>query len=279
MGQIDRYLEQSISYLKQRVISDDDRAISLDYEDETDLVNSHYLESAEDIRSLITHIAAFETLWLDTEIADWNTSNPRLSLIQVLADHQDSTGESTYILDVLDKPEVASEFIDRIMTDAGIEKVFHNAVFDLKYLGGKRAKNVTCTLKIAKKISKEALGTSNLKLKTLAVELCGFPKEEIESEQGGDWGKRPLSEKQIKYAKMDVVYLAKVHHRLLEFKPDMPLPRPNSFSVTDARVAFECPRLFYLSKHFGSKTLFIPTSGSLGIGNTFHKLANDIVCI
>ena len=243
----------------------------------SDLVNSHYSESAEDIYGLITHIAAFKTLWLDTEIADWNTSHPRLSLIQVLANPQDSTGESTYILDVLDKPEIASEFIDRIMTNADIEKVFHNAVFDLKYLGGKRAKNVTCTLKIAKKISKEALGTSNLKLKTLAVELCGFPQEEIENEQGSDWGKRPLSKKQIKYAKMDVVYLAKVHHRLLEFMPDIPSSQPDSFSVTDVRVAFECPRLFYLSKHFGGKTLFVPKSGTSGIGNTFHKLANNFI--
>ena len=242
------------------------------------MVNSHYLETAEEILGLITHIKALATLWLDTEIADWNTSHPRLSLIQVLADPQDLTGESTYILDVLDKPEIVAVFIDRIMTDTGIEKVFHNAVFDLKYLGGKRAKNVTCTYKIAKKISKQVLGTSNLKLKTLAVELCGFPQAEIEKEQGSDWGKRPLSEAQIKYAKMDVVYLAKLHHRLLEFKPDMPIPKPtNSFSVTDIRVAFECPRLFYLSKHFGGKTLFIPKSNSLGIGKTFHKLADDFI--
>ena len=220
-----------------------------------DTANSHHLESAEEIFGLITHLAAFETLWLDTEIADWQTKHPRLSLIQVLADPQDMTGESAYILDVLDKPEVVAEFIARIMTNASIEKVFHNASFDLKYLGKEKAKNVTCTLKIAQKITKQALGTSNLKLKTLAVELCNFDPAEIENEQGSDWGKRPLSETQIKYAKMDVVYLASVHHRLLEFKPDMPLAQPKSFSVTDVRVAVECPRLFYLSKHFAGKTL------------------------
>ncbi|MGK7951898.1 MAG: DNA translocase FtsK [Xenococcaceae cyanobacterium] len=240
--------------------------------------NSYYLETAEEILDLITHIKAFETLWLDTEIADWNTSHPRLSLIQVLANPEDITGESTYILDVLDKPEIVSEFINQIMANASIKKVFHNASFDLRYLGGKeKAKNITCTYKIAQQISKEVLGTSNLKLKTLAVELCNFPQAEIINKQGSDWGKRPLSREQINYAKMDTVYLARVHHRLLEFKPDMPFPRSNFFSVTDVRVAFECPRLFYLSKHFGGKTLFIPTSGSLGIGNTFHKLANDFI--
>ncbi|MDJ0532939.1 MAG: DNA translocase FtsK [Xenococcaceae cyanobacterium MO_207.B15] len=258
-------------YAYEEEEDDDDESIS-------DLANSCYLETGEEIRAFITHIKAFETLWLDTEIADWNTQHPRLSLIQVLADPQDLTGESTYILDVLDKPEIVSEFINQIMANASIEKVFHNASFDLRYLGGKeRAKNITCTYKIAQQISKKVLGTSNLKLKTLAVELCNFPQAEIANEQGSDWRTRPLSREQIKYAKMDTVYLARVHHRLLEFKPHMPLPQPNSFSVTDVRVAFECPRLFYLNKHFGGKTLFTPTSSSLGIGNTFHKLANEFI--
>ena len=244
----------------------------------TSIYRHKYLETVEEILGLITHIKAFDTLWLDTEIADWNTRHPRLSLIQVLADPQDITGESTYILDVLDKPEIVSEFIEQIMVNASIEKVFHNASFDVRYLGGKeQAKNVTCTLKIARKITKEVLGTSNLKLKTLAVELCNFPSAEIANEQGSDWGKRPLSREQINYAKMDTVYLARVHHRLLEFEPDMPLPRSNSFSVTDVRVAMRCPRLFYLNKHFGGKTLFVPTSSSLGIGDTFHKLADEFI--
>lgn len=243
----------------------------------SDSVHSRYLETAEEISAFIVHILAVETLWLDTEIADWNTSHPRLSLIQVLADPQDTTGESAYILDVLDKPEVVAEFIDRIMLNPGIEKVFHNASFDLRYLGGKEAKNITCTLKMARNISKQVLGTSNLKLKTLAVELCGFDPAKIEHEQGSDWGKRPLTKEQIKYAQMDVVYLATLHDYLLKFELNMPSPQNKSFSVTDVRVAVECPRLFYLSEHFGGKTLFTPKSSTSGIGNTFHKLANEFV--
>ena len=63
-------------------------------EEESDPKNSHYLETAEEILGLITHIKAFETLWLDTEIADWQTKHPRLSLIQVLADPQDLTNDA-----------------------------------------------------------------------------------------------------------------------------------------------------------------------------------------
>jgi S-DNA-T family DNA segregation ATPase FtsK/SpoIIIE len=165
------------------------------------------------------------------------------------------------------------------MANDQIEKVFHNASFDLKYLGGKeRAKNITCTYQIAQKISKKVLGTSNLQLKTLAVELCQFPPESIEKEGKSDWGKRPLTEKQLKYAKMDTVYLASVHRCLLELSGSKKMPsKHDSLSVTDVRVAFECPRLFYLSKRFGGKTLFVPKEQSFAIGSTFHKLAEEFI--
>jgi S-DNA-T family DNA segregation ATPase FtsK/SpoIIIE len=240
-----------------------------------------YLEETDRIREIITQLVSFKTLWIDTEIADWHTSHSKLSLIQVLVDPTDITDDSTYIFDVLNKPELVTEFVCQIIANDQIEKVFHNANFDLRYLGGKeRAKKITCTLNIAKKISKEVFKTSNLQLKTLAVELCNFPQESIESEQTSDWGKRPLSETQLKYAKMDTVYLASVHRRLLELSRSKNMPsKYNSFSVTDVRVAFECPRLFYLSKRFGGKTLFIPKDCSFAIGSTFHKLAEEFITL
>ena len=171
-----------------------------------------YLNDSVEIKKQITQFALAKTLWLDTEIADWHTYAPRLSLIQVLA--IDDTAKNAYILDVLDQPDLADFFINQIMVNPQIEKVFHNASFDLKYLGEKSALNVTCTLKLARKI-KQKLSVSNLKLKTLAVELCNFSHVDIE-EQSSDWGKRPLTEKQLKYAAMDTVYLAAVHRCLLE---------------------------------------------------------------
>ena len=174
-----------------------------------------YLKNSADIKTQIMQFALAKMLWLDTEIADWNTSFPRLSLIQVLAVPQDYTGEDVYLLDVLDKPDLVIFFINKIMMNHQIEKVFHNASFDLRYLGDKSALNVTCTLKIARKIKREILQVSNLKLKTLAVELCSFLDVDTE-EQASDWGKRPLTDKQLKYAAMDTVYLAAVHRRLLE---------------------------------------------------------------
>ncbi|MBD2125546.1 hypothetical protein H6F97_03945 [Microcoleus sp. FACHB-1] len=178
-----------------------------------------YLTQSADIYSIITQLTSCKILWLDTEVADWHTPNPRLSLIQALAEPTDLTGESAYILDVLDKPELVSYFVKQIMGNPNIEKVFHNASFDVRYLGGKeQSKNVTCTFKMVNKLTKkhrsDRLNVSNKKLKTLAVELCQFSQVDTE-EQQSDWGQRPLSAKQLQYAKMDTVYLAHVHRHLL----------------------------------------------------------------
>jgi S-DNA-T family DNA segregation ATPase FtsK/SpoIIIE len=255
----------------------------------------YYLTEASEIRAQITKLTSAKTLWLDTEIADYNTYYPRLSLIQVLAETTDLTGEFAYILDVLDKPDLAAYFINQIMVNPEIEKVFHNAGFDLKYLGKQLSQNVTCTYKIALKITRNVLGTSNLKLKTLATELCHFCDVDIE-EQSSDWGQRPLTQKQLQYAAMDTVYLAAVHRRLLEISQpdavsnifDMATNKSqnstnndenSSLSVTKVRVALECPRVFYLHHKFGGKTLFLPANSGNGIGNVFHKLADEFISL
>ncbi|MBW4508121.1 MAG: PD-(D/E)XK nuclease family protein [Scytonematopsis contorta HA4267-MV1] len=251
-----------------------------------------YLTQSTEIRAVIAKLASAKTLWLDTEIADWDTPYPKLSLIQALANSTDSIANSAYILDVLHKPDLAAYFIDQIMANPKIEKVFHNAPFDLKYLGGKAAQNVTCTLKIARKITRERLKVSNLQLKTLAAELCHFPN--VDKEQGrSDWGQRPLNPKQLQYAAMDVLYLSAVHHRLLQTvkpgasnnifnmengskqlteKPELP-----SLTATKVRVAFECSRLFYLKERFGGNTLFLPKDSAIGIGSIFHKLVDEFI--
>lgn len=246
----------------------------------------HYLTQPTEIYQQISQLSLSKTLWIDTEIADWYTDKPKLALIQVLADYTDLTGESAYIFDVLDKPDLAVYFINQIMVNSQIEKVFHNAGFDLKYLGKELAQNVTCTLKIARKITKEVLQTTNLKLKTLAAELCQF--SHVDAEEGtSDWGKRPLTQKQLNYAAMDTVYLATVHYRLLEISNPDVISRVfnmvnhksenSSLTPTKVRLAFECPRLFYLNHHFNCKAIFSPKDTLGGVGNVFHKLADDFI--
>lgn len=248
----------------------------------------HYLVDSTIILAQIDKFASYKILWIDTETADWQTSNPKISLIQVLADPTDLTGDNAYILDVLNKPDLVTHFVKQVMANPDIEKVFHNSTYDVKFLGKELAQNVTCTWKMAKKLKKKSAEIkllSNLKLKTLSEELCNFSNVD-KSEQSSDWGRRPLSNKQLQYAKMDTVYLAQVHLRLLEIYNSNKLEsvsnsnsEQSSFSVTKVRVAFECPRLFYLAHRFGGKTIFLPTNHPIGIGSTFHKLAEEFIHI
>jgi S-DNA-T family DNA segregation ATPase FtsK/SpoIIIE len=149
--------------------------------------------------------------------------------------------------------------------------------------------------KLTRRHRSDRLQVSNKQLKTLAVELCNFSKVD-KGEQQSDWGQRPLTEKQLKYAKMDTVYLAQVHRCLLErVQPDAvskifniqssdseePTQKsePTSFSVTKVRVAFECPRLFYLGHRLGGKMMFLPPGNPPKIGTQFHQLADHFAFI
>jgi ribonuclease D len=176
-----------------------------------------YLTEKSEILAIIAKYTQAKTLWMDTEVADYKSRTPRLSLIQVLDDPNDWIGDSIYLLDVLDQPDVVADFVNQIMMNPAVEKVFHNASYDLRYLGGKKAENVTCTLNMAKKIPYHILPLPNYQLKTLATKLCNFHDID-KQEQGSDWGRRPLSEEQIEYAYLDCIYLAQVHLRLLELQ-------------------------------------------------------------
>lgn len=174
-----------------------------------------YLKDANEIIGIIAKYTQATMLWVDTEVADFLTRRPRLSLIQILDNLSDRTGQNVTILDVLEQPEVVDIFIKQIMFNPAIEKVFHHANYDLKYLGKTKAKNITCTLEMAKKIPHYMLPLPSLSLKSLTEALCNI-SEVDKSQQISDWGQRPLTDTQLNYAKMDPVYLAMVHHQLLQ---------------------------------------------------------------
>ena len=174
-----------------------------------------YLTEVDAIANQIDRAAQAKILWLDTEVADYQTRQPRLSLIQLLATSDDLTGAQVYGLDVLDRPKLVDRFVQTIMANPEIEKVFHNASYDLRFLGKDKAQNVTCTLKLAKQLPYYCLPLPNLKLKTLAQHLCSLANID-KTEQGSDWGQRPLTARQLDYARMDPVYLAQVHRQLLQ---------------------------------------------------------------
>jgi ribonuclease D len=191
-----------------------------------DLFPGTLLDTPADIRSAIATCQQQDCLWLDTEVADCFTRQPRLSLIQV------ATSNDVMVLDVLDRPKLVAEFIAAIMVSASIEKVFHNASFDLRFLGGSSAENVTCTYKLAKQVPVDLLPVANYQLKTLAEYFVSGAQVD-KSEQVSDWSLRPLRPEQLYYAQMDAVYLAKVHLGLLDLIAQSPIIEPQSEDIAE----------------------------------------------
>lgn len=188
-----------------------------------------YFVDSKAIVSSIESYATAETLWIDTEVADFKTRNPQLSLIQVL-NNRENLKENVLILDVLNRPELINIFIKKVMLNPSIKKVFHNAKYDLKFLGKNQAENVTCTLELAKSIPYYLLPLPDLTLKTLAESLCNIVVVD-KSQQVSDWGKRPLTATQLTYANLDPVYLYMVHQKLLQIRL-LSNPDPNTENVT-----------------------------------------------
>lgn len=176
-----------------------------------------YLTDLDDIKNVIIDLTETEILWVDTEVADYATKKPRLSLIQVLAYADNLDGDRTYMLDVLDKPDLIDFFIKNIMINESIKKVFHNAKYDLRLLGKTTTKNVFCTLELARKIPYHLLPIKSYSLKSLTEYLTYF-KDLSKEEQGSNWGIRPLRKIQLEYAKMDCVYLSQIYHKLMQLE-------------------------------------------------------------
>jgi ribonuclease D len=212
------------------------------------------VEKEEEISTIITKLKNSSKLWVDTEIANWkDRKNASISLIQILPESKETTGagvdkllKQVIMLDVLGKPKVIQLFIETIMKNEKIEKVFHNRSFDLQFLGGKEALNVSCTLANARKIPKDLLKSENLKLGTLVTLF--YPDTKVsKDEQQSDWAKRPLSEDQVKYAYLDPVYLAMIDGKLIQFAKDHQ-KEVDELAVTLTKMRLEKPKVERVKK-------------------------------
>lgn len=237
-----------------------------------------YLKDVSAISNLIFEYAEAKILWIDTEVADFSTRNPRLSLIQLLRDPSDKTGDRVAILDVLDQPDIVDIFIEQIMFNPAIEKVFHNANYDLKYLGKTKAKNVTCTWEMAKNIPYYILPLPNHSLKTLAETLCGV-SEVDKSQQDSDWGRRPLTDTQLNYATLDPVYLAMIHHHLLQLtqlsNPDPAFENVEALAEQYLELKQQLQFLSSAFEHIEARLKTAMQTQNLAVINDLHLSASN----
>ena len=156
-------------------------------------------ETPADLAALTDQVAGQQRIWLDTELADWNTPTPRLSLIQLRLEDG-----SLHVVDVL-SPEMAAAyhetFAARVIAAPQIEKWAHYARFERRVFGADLVKGLNCTFELARGVPYHRLPLRSLKLATLVLHLFGEAIDK--SFQKADWGHRPLSAEELDYAAWD----------------------------------------------------------------------------
>ena len=143
---------------------------------------------------------------IDTETMGLNINRDRLCLIQL------SNGDGNAHLVQITKESLCNKNsfanLKKIFNDSSSTKLFHFARFDIAVIE-KNICNINgpiyCT-KIASKLSR-TFGAKH-GLADLCKDLLGFELDK--QNQTSDWGKKNLSDSQLKYAASDVLYLHKI---------------------------------------------------------------------
>ena len=143
---------------------------------------------------------------VDCEAMGLNSNRDRLCVVQL------SAGDGVCHLVQLDKDEYDAPNLKAVLANKKITKIFHYARFDVGIL--KRFLGIDCTpvycTKIASRLARTY--TDRHGLKDVCRELVGV--ELSKEQQSSDWGAETLSESQINYAAIDVLYLHQIRDEL-----------------------------------------------------------------
>jgi len=163
-----------------------------------------YIETDEELRGVVDRLRGEPLIGADTEAAGYHRYFDRLSLVQL------SSRTENFLID----PQTVRDLspLGELFSDAAVEKVFHDADYDLRILdrdAGLSIAGLFDTQVAAAFLGERSLGLGNIAEKYLGLKL---PKEH----QRADWGERPLTEGMKQYAAADTAHLPALRDRLRE---------------------------------------------------------------
>ncbi|KAA3615151.1 MAG: ribonuclease D [Planctomycetota bacterium] len=145
-----------------------------------------------------------EILGVDTEANSFFAYHDRLCLMQV------STARHDYVVDPIPLGEALRE-VNSLLADPDVVKIFHAAEYDLMLLNkdlGAEVRGLFDT-----QVAMTFLEKGKTGLAALIEKHYGFSLSK--KEQRSNWGKRPLTEEQVAYARIDTHFLPDLYDRLL----------------------------------------------------------------
>lgn len=163
------------------------------------------VESSKEFIDLCGYLGGFEILGVDLE-GEWNLHRYGLHLCLI----QVSDGENIFLIDPLKVGDL-DPFLT-ILENPDIHIISHGPQSDivlLDYLFGRRPANVFDTEKAA-----QLLGYESTSLSGMLERHFGLSKNM--KVRVSDWNKRPLSDKMLDYAALDVAHLHELRDNLVE---------------------------------------------------------------
>ena len=143
---------------------------------------------------------------VDTEAMGLEPKRDPLTLCEI------STGKDDCHIIKFDRKNYKAKNLVKVLENPSVLKIFHYARFDvavLRHFLKANVQNIYCT-KIASKIARTY--TDKHGLKDLVKEIIGVDMSK--QMQSSDWGAEKLSEKQLKYAASDCIFLHRIRSEL-----------------------------------------------------------------
>lgn len=167
-------------------------------------MNYEYIDRPDQLARVVQRLEGQPLLGVDTEAAGYHRYLDRLSLLQI------STREVNLLVDPLALEDLSP--LRPVLADPDVEKIFHDADFDLRILH--RDLGVVVSGLFDTQIAAAFLGERSLGLSAIVERYLGIalPK----AFQRADWAERPLSEGMKDYAATDTVHLPALRDRLRE---------------------------------------------------------------
>ena len=183
-----------------------------------------YVDRPAALARLVDILLDEPAIALDTEANSMFAFRERTCLVQV------ATRRQTFLVDPLAPLDLRP--LAPVLADPAIVKVLHGAEFDVLML--KRAGPFEVAGLFDTRVAAASLGLGSSSLAALVSDVVGIELDK--RYQRSDWGERPLSAGQRRYAAQDVCHLLEVADVLRERLHQAGFPHPEE-------VAAECRRI------------------------------------
>lgn len=161
-----------------------------------------WVDTPAALEKMVSHLKAQPSIAVDTESNSLFAYQEQVCLIQF------STPDTDYLVDPLALKDLS--ILAPIFADAGIEKIFHAAEYDLiclrrdfHYIFA----NLFDTMQAARILGRDGVGLGSLLEAEFGIQLD-------KRYQRANWGIRPLPPAQLAYARLDTHYLFALRERM-----------------------------------------------------------------